>query len=67
MSGLKKDFLWGGGATAANQCEGGYLEGNRGLGTVDVIPAGVNRRLLWKEECIIIIYKRILISHHMKQ
>ncbi|NFL95258.1 6-phospho-beta-glucosidase [Clostridium botulinum] len=43
MSGLAKDFLWGG-ATAANQCEGGYLEGNRGLGTVDVIPAGVNRR-----------------------
>ena len=43
MSGLKKDFLWGG-ATAANQCEGGYLEGNKGLGTVDVIPWGENRR-----------------------
>ena len=43
MSGLPKNFLWGG-ATAANQCEGGYLEGNKGLGTVDVIPAGVNRR-----------------------
>ncbi|WP_299848685.1 family 1 glycosylhydrolase, partial [uncultured Metabacillus sp.] len=36
--GLRKDFLWGG-ATAANQCEGGYLEGNKGLTTVDVIPA----------------------------
>ena len=23
-----KEFLWGG-ATAANQCEGGYQEGNR--------------------------------------
>ena len=27
---LKKDFLWGG-ATAANQFEGGYQEGGRGL------------------------------------
>lgn len=43
MSGLSKDFLWGG-ATAANQCEGGYLEGGKGLGTVDVIPAGEYRR-----------------------
>lgn len=40
---LPKDFLWGG-ATAANQCEGGYLEGNKGLGTVDVIPWGEHRR-----------------------
>ncbi|MGG4216432.1 6-phospho-beta-glucosidase [Paenibacillus sp. FSL L8-0638] len=39
---LVKDFLWGG-ATAANQCEGGYLEGNKGLSTVDVIPAGKDR------------------------
>lgn len=37
MGSLPKDFLWGG-ATAANQCEGGYLEGGKGLGTVDVIP-----------------------------
>ncbi|OOM73666.1 aryl-phospho-beta-D-glucosidase BglH [Clostridium puniceum] len=37
-----KGFLWGG-ATAANQCEGGYLEGNKGLSTVDVIPAGKDR------------------------
>ena len=40
---LPKDFLWGG-ATAANQCEGGYLEGKKGLGTVDVIPWGEHRR-----------------------
>ena len=32
-------FLWGG-ATAANQCEGGYNEGGRGLANVDVIPHG---------------------------
>ena len=39
---LRKDFLWGG-AIAANQSEGGYLEGNKGLSTVDVIPAGEDR------------------------
>ena len=39
---LADDFLWGG-ATAANQCEGGYLEGGKGLTTVDMIPAGENR------------------------
>lgn len=38
-------FLWGG-ATAANQCEGGYLEGNKGLSTVDVIPSGKDRFLV---------------------
>ncbi len=37
-----ENFLWGG-ATAANQCEGGYLESNKGLSTVDVIPAGKDR------------------------
>ena len=39
---FKEGFLWGG-ATAANQCEGGYLEGGRGLSTVDVVPAGKDR------------------------
>ena len=42
--GLRKDFLWGG-ATAANQCEGAYNEGGRGLANVDVIPHGEER---WK-------------------
>ena len=36
---FRKDFFWGG-ATAANQCEGAYQEGNRGLANVDVIPHG---------------------------
>ncbi len=35
-------FLWGG-ATAANQCEGGYDAGGRGLANVDVIPHGPDR------------------------
>lgn len=39
---LPKDFLWGG-ATAANQCEGGYNLDGRGLANVDVIPAGDDR------------------------
>lgn len=46
---MNKHFLWGG-ATAANQCEGGYLEGGKGLGIVDVIPAGPNRFPVMKGE-----------------
>lgn len=42
MSRLPEDFLWGG-ATAANQCEGGYLDGGRGLANVDVVPHGKDR------------------------
>lgn len=37
--GLNPDFLWGG-ATAANQSEGGYNLGNRGLSNVDLLPMG---------------------------
>lgn len=33
------DFLWGG-ATAANQYEGGYLSGGKGLATADVLTNG---------------------------
>ncbi|MFA9379090.1 MAG: 6-phospho-beta-glucosidase [Lachnotalea sp.] len=40
--GFPEGFLWGG-ATAANQCEGAYLEGNRGLANVDVVPSGKDR------------------------
>lgn len=39
---FRKDFLWGG-ATAANQCEGGYQEDGRGLANVDVVPHGADR------------------------
>ncbi|MDN6161728.1 MAG: 6-phospho-beta-glucosidase [Atopostipes sp.] len=37
-----KDFLWGG-ATAANQYEGGYDEDGRGLANVDLAPHGADR------------------------
>ena len=40
--GFPKDFLWGG-ATAANQCEGGFDKGGRGLANVDITPHGKNR------------------------
>ena len=43
--GLKKDFLWGG-ATAANQCEGGSGEDGRGLANVDLMPLGEDRYLV---------------------
>ncbi len=37
---MKKDFLWGG-ASAANQYEGGYLEEGRGLSINDVELGGL--------------------------
>ena len=42
MAQFPTNFLWGG-ATAANQCEGGYNEGGRGLANVDVVPFGEDR------------------------
>ena len=36
MEPFRKDFLWGG-ATAANQCEGAYQEGGKGLSTADYL------------------------------
>ena len=47
--GLSKDFLWGG-ATAANQCEGGWQEDGRGLSNVDVCPAGPDREAVIRGE-----------------
>src|SRR6478609_4854782 len=37
-----KSFLWGG-ATAANQMEGGFYEGNKGINIADVLPGGKER------------------------
>ncbi len=47
--GFSEQFLWGG-ATAANQYEGGVWEGNAGLSTADVMTNGshgVLRRVTW--------------------
>lgn len=40
--GFPKGFLWGG-ATAANQCEGAWNEGGKGLANADVLPFGKDR------------------------
>lgn len=37
-----KGFLWGG-AVAANQCEGAYLEDGKGIGICDVLGVGEGR------------------------
>ena len=42
VMGFKEGFLWGG-ATAANQVEGGIFEGGRGLANVDLMPYGQDR------------------------
>ncbi|WP_117161773.1 glycoside hydrolase family 1 protein [Paraliobacillus sp. X-1268] len=39
-----KGFLWGG-ATAANQFEGGFHEGGKGLNLADVLPGGKEARI----------------------
>lgn len=39
MANFPQGFLWGG-ATAANQCEGGYNEGGKGLGVPDIMTGG---------------------------
>ena len=40
MGVFPENFLWGG-AVAANQCEGAYLEDGKGLSVQDVMPYGV--------------------------
>ncbi len=41
MANFKKGFLWGG-AIAANQCEGGYKEGGKGLSVSDMVRGGTH-------------------------
>ena len=36
ITGFKKDFLWGG-AVAANQCEGAWQEGGKGMSVADIL------------------------------
>ena len=42
MKTFAKDFLWGG-ALAANQCEGAYLEDGKGLEICDLLETGKDR------------------------
>lgn len=61
-----KDFLWGG-ATAANQCEGAYKEGGKGLSIQDFMPDGV---IVGPSECVEernLKLKGIDFYHHYKE
>lgn len=51
MNRFPKDFLWGG-ATAANQYEGGFQKDGKGLNAIDVLTNGSNtepRKVTWKK------------------
>ena len=51
MSVFKNDFLWGG-AVAANQCEGAWLEGGKKPNISDIV-VGINSKepgLKWNED-----------------
>ena len=43
IKGFPEGFLWGG-ATAANQYEGGYISGGKGLSTLDAITGGSHEK-----------------------
>ncbi|MCA5012067.1 6-phospho-beta-glucosidase [Enterococcus sp. S22(2020)] len=43
LSTFKEGFLWGG-ALAANQSEGAYLEGGKGQSIIDILPVGEKRK-----------------------
>ncbi len=55
LSQLSKDFLWGG-AIAANQAEGAYLEGGKGLSLMDVATAGKKESLV----ILLMVFKMVL-------
>lgn len=42
---FKEGFLWGG-ALSANQCEGAYLDGGKGLSVADVLPGGMVSKVI---------------------
>lgn len=44
-NGFKEGFLWGG-ALSANQCEGAYLDGGKGLSVADVLPGGMISKVI---------------------
>ena len=49
MKTFPADFLWGG-ATAANQVEGAYLEDGKGLSTSDVQPVSYTHLDVYKRQ-----------------
>ena len=68
---FRKDFLWGG-ATAANQVEGGYSEGGKGLSDADMLTNGTHQspRRITKETLYGCYYPNRTASdfyHHYKE
>lgn len=72
---MQESFLWGG-ATAANQCEGAYNEGGRGLSSVDVVPFGEDRMKVAKGQMMMLecddkhiypAHEAIDLYHHFKE
>lgn len=53
QKGLPENFLWGG-ATAANQCEGGWREDGKGISLIDVVPYGEDRMPVAKGEKVML-------------
>ena len=69
--GFPKGFLWGG-AVAANQCEGGYLDGGKGLSCADMLKGGnVSTPRMFSPEIEEGVYypshKAIDFYHHYKE
>lgn len=70
---FSKNFLWGA-ATAANQIEGAYLEGGKGLSTADYLPGKERIKYLFDPEQMIHTsfsfypsHKAIDFYHHYKE
>ena len=66
-----KDFLWGG-ATAANQCEGAYLDDGKGLSVADIVTVGSHKepRIIspsMDEKYYYPSHKAIDFYHHYKE
>lgn len=61
-----ENFLWGG-ATAANQCEGAYNEGGKGLSIQDYMPDGVKGKPSQTIEERNLKLKGIDFYHHYKE
>ena len=61
-----ENFLWGG-AVAANQCEGAYLEGGKGLSIQDVLPHGLKGPRTEKPTADNLKLKGIDFYHHYEE
>ncbi|KIL45174.1 glycoside hydrolase family 1 protein [Jeotgalibacillus soli] len=61
-----KDFLWGG-AIAANQAEGAYLEDGKGLSTADLMPYGLMKGIQENSTDLNLYHEAVDFYHHYKE